>query len=148
MLRSTSCQFDLARDKEEVMNTFKRYSFVTSGFVAFYAMLGIQPTVAQPALSFDTQKTRLPYASCMQDALRTVKAMGLKIWFQKDFGVGANSSSVNALIICTKLPGAGPCNGDGAVRTITVTATAANVAGDTVNRMVSTFGHGQLIDCG
>jgi hypothetical protein len=54
----------------------------------------------QPALSFDTQKTRLPYASCMQDALRTVKAMGLKIWFQRDFGVGANSSAVNALIIC------------------------------------------------
>jgi hypothetical protein len=131
------------------MNAIVRYSFAAIGIATLCTTLGVQPAAAQPALSFDTQRTRLPYASCMQDARRTIKAHALKIWFESDFGFGANSPTINALIICTKLPGGGPCpRMDGAVRTITVTATAGNTAGDMVKKMVATFGRGQLIDCG
>jgi len=121
------------------------------GASAIIAAATVERAAAQPApaLFFDTHKTRLPARDCMQDAHRTVKAVGLHVVSQNAFSILANTPKVTAFIVCTTLPKAGPCAGqDGAVVTMIVTAQPGPDAPDMLKRISSTFGNAQLIDCG
>lgn len=110
----------------------------------------IKPANADvPALFFDTHKTRLPHASCIQDARRTAREVGLALHTNLDFAIGGSVGNSNVMIFCTFIPGGGPCAGqDGAVVTMISTSPPGQEAGDTMTRVRAAFGNGILFDCG
>jgi hypothetical protein len=123
-------------------------ALMTAGMV-FDPVMFVKPAFAQPAFFFNTHKTRLPHASCMQDARRTVYAVGLAIKTDLDFAIGGDKGTASGTIICTFIPGGGPCPGQaGAVVTIIATSLPGPDAKALFDQMVSTFGNGVLIDCG
>ena len=114
--------------------------------IAGQGIVFVEPAVAGPEFGFNTHRTRLPYNYCMQDARRTVHELGLKIFVDVPYGLAFSNKDISASIICTFLPGAGPCAGtDGAVVTFTVAGPGAVAM---LDRLVSTFGDGVLFDCG
>ena len=119
------------------------------GAIVFDGVVFVESAAAQPAFFFNTHKTRLPHDHCMRDAKRTVRAVGLKAGAELAFGIGGTTSTVNAFIVCTRLPGAGPCpRTDGAVVTFISTSFPGPDAKAMLDKMVSTFGDGVLFDCG
>jgi hypothetical protein len=85
----------------------------------------------------------------MRDARRTIPAVGLTVTNDLGFAiVGITPGAVHAAIICTTIPGAGPCPGqDGAVATFISTSFPGPDAKAMLDRMVATFGDAVQIDC-
>jgi hypothetical protein len=109
----------------------------------------IKPANADaPALFFDTHKTRLPHASCIRDARRTMREVGLAVHTNLDFAVGGSVGNTNVMIFCTFIPRGGPCPGqDGAVVTMISTSPPGPEAGDMLKRLQKSFGNAVLFDC-
>jgi hypothetical protein len=121
-----------------------------AGAVAVGEAVVIPPVAeAFPAYFFKFRKTRLPFSACPQDAHRTVRALGLQNAGFDPFGAGGTTPTVRGVILCIRLPGAGPCRGqDGATVVFNSAGDNDADAKSILDRMDREFGDGVLIDCG
>jgi hypothetical protein len=121
-----------------------------TGAILCDPVMFIKPANAQqPALFFDTHKTRLPHAHCIRDARRTMREVGLNADTNLDFAVGGGAGTSRVMIFCTFIPGGGPCAGQaGAVVTMISTSPSNPDAAAMLRRLQAAFGNATLIDCG
>ena len=107
----------------------------------------IKPANAQaPAFAFDTHKTRLPHADCIQDARRTAKTVGLHLDTNLDFAIAGGVGDTSVVIICTFIPGGGPCPGQAGA--VVSTIVMGQGAADRLKQLKDVFGNAGIIDCG